>query len=144
MIARHASSPCSIQEEPDEKRKDEEAMTENMKKLAELISSLDREAMEKASRMSKDELIAFAAEKGITLTDADFDVTEDDKALSMDDLAASAGGDHCGCVVGGGGLEDLSKGEKLCACAIVGEGATVAGPPRCFCPAVGGGRTEGF
>jgi len=122
-----------------------EAKMENMKKFMELISALDDEAMEKVSRMQKDELIAFAAEKGFTLTDADFQGVEGDAALSIDELAASSGGDVCGCAVGGGGAPDYNAGEKGCGCALIGGGKmSTSDELRCYCAIAGGGVHHGI
>jgi hypothetical protein len=117
-------------------------MTENMKKFAEYLSTLDGETLEKINSMDQDELIAFAAEKGCPLTEADLRRDEEDTSLSMDELASTAGGGVCGCVVGGGGGADESKNHKICGCGIVGTGDLTNGHLRCFCTIAGGGESK--
>lgn len=65
-------------------------MTENIKKFAEIISK-DEEMKKRASKSSKEELIDFAKELGICLTDEDFEVSEQGE-VSEDELAAAVGG----------------------------------------------------
>lgn len=121
-------------------------MTENLKDFTEFLSTLDEETVEKVTRMDKDQLIAYAAEKGFSLTEADFRRDEGDAALSMDELASTAGGGVCACVVGGGGTSDEARGLDSCACPIIGFGhvfgeGSQGENQRCFC-AVGGGGAE--
>ena len=132
-------------------------MTENMKKFAEFISAQDKETLENVSKLGKDELIAFAAEKGFTLTEADFEQPEEDEALSLDELDAAAGGKTCACFIAGGGVQDLTEhedgtesGDGGCACVVGGFGKAFdhdevigkdsdLGKYRCKCPGVGYG-----
>ena len=127
-------------------------MTENQKKFLEYISAQDQETMEKLSKMEKDELIAFTAEKGLTLTDADLEYPESDEALSLDDIASVAGGGACACAVGGGGTQDLREnedgtktGDCLCVCVGggLGDGKDSSGVKsvRCGCVVGGGGKS---
>ena len=102
-------------------------MTENMKKYQELITS-DEEAQKKLNEQAaesiqeaKRNIIADAAEKGITLTEEDFADTADTGELSEDELEAVAGGKQCYCVLGGGGTATHST-EKTCACVLGGSG----------------------
>ena len=78
-------------------------MTENMKKFLELMSTKDKEIKEKAAKMEKDELIAFAADHGLTLTGVDFEKPDSEGEISLDEAEAVAGGGECYCVAGGGG-----------------------------------------
>ena len=63
-------------------------MTENFKKLLELISG-NEELTARLNNASKEEVIAFARELGITLSDADF---EQSGEMSEDELNAVTGG----------------------------------------------------
>ena len=132
-------------------------MTENMKKFAEFISAQGKETKENVSKLGKDELIAFAAEKGFPLTEADFEEPEEDEALSLDELDAAAGGGACICPLVGGGTQDLTKhedgtesGDGGRACVVVGFGKAFDhdqvigkksgfGPMRCYCNLGGDG-----
>ena len=132
-------------------------MTENMKKFAEFISAQDKETLENVSKLGKDELIAFAAEKGFPLTEVDFEQPEEDEALSLDELDAAAGGKTCACFIAGGGVQDLTEhedgtesGDGGCACVLPGFGKAFDhdevigkksgfGPMRCFCSLTGDG-----
>ena len=127
-------------------------MTENAKKFMEYVSALDKETMEKVSKMTeKDEIIAYAAEKGFTLTEADFEQADDEK-LSFDELDTAAGGGTCACVVGGGGAKDLREnedgtktGDGLCVCVAGGAGdgkdSRGVSTARCGCFIGGGGKS---
>ena len=114
-------------------------MNENLKKLAEFLSAQDEETRKKASKMEETELIAFAAEHGITVTAEDFSEAKkqaeekkkasEDGELSDDELFAVAGGGACACPVVGGGTEELNydneneaKGDGGCACVAYGQG----------------------
>ena len=121
-------------------------MSENMKKLLELLSSADEALREKVSSMDKDALKALAAEKGISLTDADFESAEEEEGeVSVEEADAVAGGKKCYCVAGGGGT---GSGDHDCTCAWVAFGMGAAkyfysdygqhGP--CFCPRFGNGE----
>ena len=133
-------------------------MTENAKKFAEFISAQGEETMEKVSKMEKNELIVYAAEKGFTLMETDFEKTEeDDEVLSLDELDAAAGGKSCFCFIAGGGVQELTKhedgtesGDGGCACVAGGFGKafdhdqaigkkTKLGLGRCACPGLGDG-----
>lgn len=64
-------------------------MTDNIKKFLEIASNESDDFKEKLLKADKAETIAIAAEKGITLTDEDFD---DNTELTPDELEAVAGG----------------------------------------------------
>ena len=113
-------------------------MTENKKKFLEFMSTLDKETIEKVTKMEKDELIVFAADRGFTLTDADFEQSEGE--VSLDEAEAVAGGGECYCVAGGGGTggDDDSFG----ACVVFGEGMpNDVITDRCECFMYGQGET---
>ena len=104
-------------------------MTENMKRYLELIST-DEAARKQLNEQepssiqeAKERVIADAAEKGITLTEEDFDETAETGELTEDELEAVAGGAACYCAIGGGGTATHAT-EKTCACVVggVGEG----------------------
>ena len=141
-------------------------MTDNMKKFIEFLSSQDEETSEKASKMEEDELIAFAAENGITVTPEDFaEAKKEAEAaaegeISDDELSAVAGGKTCACVAGGGGEADAAKTrcpcssfgagsgpdpvwDEVCACVAWGHGKDTRGSNRCVCFVGGGGQTAG-
>lgn len=124
-------------------------MTENAKKFVEFLSAQDKETQDQVSKMEKDVLIAFAAEKGFVLTDADFEEQEDDDEMSSDEMTVVAGGGWCTCPVAGGGKETLVKhpdgtesGDGGCACVIGGGGSKFdhdVRSARCGCGFVGNG-----
>ena len=126
-------------------------MTEHLKKFAEFLSAQGKEAWMEISNMEKDELIAYAVEMGFPLTEEDFELPEEDEALSLDELKAAAGGDQCTCPVGGGGYEKLIKnddgtesGDGGCACVLGGGGRIFdhdEGDMRCLCIAFGYGNS---
>lgn len=82
-------------------------MNEKVKKFLELVSAEGQESIERMNKADKDELIAMAAQKGITLTEEDFKPQSGE--LSDDEMEAVAGGySQCG--------------EGRCACFNSGEG----------------------
>ena len=111
-------------------------MTENMKKLVELVSQ-NTELVAKINSGDKDTLIAIAKELGIELTEADF--AQQATELSDDELDAVAGGNICACAMGGGG----SAGGKdaVCVCVIGGGGESKGGSARCGCVLCGTGQS---
>lgn len=106
-------------------------MTDNMKKLLELVSQ-NEELAKKLNGLGKEELIAAAKDLGFELTDADF---ERNTELSDDELDAVAGGKTCVCVIGGGGKK--SQNDDSCTCVFAGTGLTTDKRDRCVC-AIGG------
>ena len=113
-------------------------MTENKKKFLEFMSTLDKETIEKITKMEKDELIVFAADRGFTLTDADFEQSEGE--VSLDEAEAVAGGGECYCTFGGGGTAEGY--DNACACVIAGAGMHDSGSSRynrCYCGVMGYG-----
>ena len=109
-------------------------MTENMKRFLEKISA-DKALAEKAGKLEKEGLIAFAAEQGFALSEADFAAPAGE--ISDDELETVAGGQWCGCAVGGGGVADNDV--KVCACVVAGMGLDADDYMRCCCPAAGVG-----
>ena len=101
-------------------------MTENLQKFLEAVSKNDA-MIEKVNKMNKDELLAFAKDLGITLTEEDFEKPE--KELSDDELDAVAGGGDCFCAYGGGGTSD--NDDDTCACVLAGLGFTKNNSDRC-------------
>ena len=115
-------------------------MTENMKKFLELMSTKDKEIKEKAAKMEKDELIAFAADHSLTLTGADFEQPDPEGEISLDEAEAVAGGGECYCVAGGGGTG--GDDDSFCACVVFGEGMpNDVITDRCECFMYGQGET---
>ena len=126
-------------------------MNENLKKLAEFISAQDEETIKKVTKMEAEELIAYAAENGITVTaeeleEAEKEVKEraakkEEGELSDDELDAVAGGAVCACAVGGGGKG--GKHDETCGCFVAGWGEehNYHGWYRCWCVVGGGGKT---
>jgi len=102
-------------------------MTENVKKLLELVSQ-NEELAKKLNGLGKEEFIAAVKELGIELTDADL---EQNAELSDDELDTVAGGKTCVCVAGGGG--EKSNNDALCWCVLGGAGMTEDRHRRCFC-----------
>ena len=109
-------------------------MTDNMKKLLELVSQ-NEELVKKVNTASKEELMAMAIELGVELSEADF--KQESAELSDDELDAVAGGKTCVCVAGGGG--ERSKNDDLCVCVYAGVGATSDDKNRCACAFGGAG-----
>ena len=99
-------------------------MTENVKKLLEVLSS-DAELSEKASQAKTiEEVIEMAKAKGIELTDEDVrEATRERGTVDQSELEAVAGGKTCYCVAGGGGTGTCT-GEMTCACVVIGAGKT--------------------
>lgn len=127
-------------------------MTENMKRFMELVSQESEEYIGKLNKADRNEIIALAAGKGITLTDDDFAPSEAEGEVSLDEADVIAGGGTCVCLVGGGGTG--GGNDSVCACVAAGfgygtevwnKGQTYEhkekNTQRCFCPAAGGGKT---
>ena len=119
-------------------------MSESLKQFLEFLSKQSTETSEKVSRMSQDELISFAAQKGFKLTPADFEKPDTEGEIDLDEADAVAGGGSCACVVGGGGTMSDSSDAPACACVMYGQGKGPSWAPedqnlRCVCPLAGGG-----
>ena len=108
-----------------------------MKKLLEIISRENRESVEKLNQASREELLAWAAGKGITLTDADFvkESTEGEVSLDDADSVAGGGGGKCKCYGAGGGTS--TDDVDACGCVLAGYGDD----NRCTCYGYGQGKT---
>ncbi len=132
-------------------------MSENLKsflKLASQDESLKARAAE-LTKMEKEELvktcIALAAERGITLTEADFELVSgaNSREISDEELDAVSGGGtgcfvstHCVCYLGGSGsgVDEYDKSKYVCACVAYGQGGDGSADDfNCFCPAYGNG-----
>ena len=113
-------------------------MTENMQKFLEALSA-DKALAEKAGKLEKEALIAFAAEQGFALSEADFAAPAGE--VSDDELETVAGGGDCFCpIVGGGTAGSHSLGSyKACACVAAGYGEGYDGYLDCACPIGGSG-----
>ena len=114
-------------------------MTENMKAFLEVLSKEDSGKNGKIHEMDEASLIALAAEKGITLTEADFRPAEDEGEVSLDEADAVAGGKMCKCVVGGGGKRTKDNADGSCGCVAIGSGVDTCGNERCMCVGYGHG-----
>lgn len=94
-------------------------MNENVKAFLDKVAQDPEWLAQYRDLSDKDEAIAVAvakaAELGIPLTAADFDLQQGE--LSEDELAAVVGAGKCSCAVGGGGADD---GAGVCACVLVG------------------------
>ena len=119
-------------------------MKENLQKLLETISGESEETREKITGLSREELIAYAAEKGITLTEADFATAEEEGEVSLDEAEAVSGGDPCRCVLTGTGKKDPENNDKKCQCVAVGWGHDTIGNGRCYCLGDGSGKGCGW
>lgn len=116
-------------------------MTENMKKFLELVSEESAEYQEKLNTIAdKDEVIALAADKGVTLTYDDFTNEDDEGEVSLDEADAVAGGGECVCVIAGGGTPGYK--DEACACVVGGWGETTYYGSRCHCPVGGYGYSR--
>lgn len=85
-------------------------MTDNVRKLLELASA-DEALKAKLTNASKESIIATAKEAGITLTDADFELSDRDldavsggKGSAEDEKKIIESGLHTACIVSGGGF----------------------------------------
>ncbi len=105
--------------------KDEEFIKKTKEKYGENVSLED----------SKKEIIAYAKNMGVELTEEDLD-EKDMKDVSLDELDSVAGGGRCYCFLGGFGLyKDIE-----CICIGHGNGIGILGKEgRCDCPTVGEG-----
>lgn len=117
-------------------------MTENMKRFFEEVTKSEehREKLNAAKNM--EEVTAFAAELGFTLTAEDFQQEEGE--LQDDELNAVTGGKECACVLGGGGTGE-SEREHTCWCVAIGNGSYICGTQemsRCGCVATGTGENQ--
>lgn len=121
-------------------------MTDNLKKFLELVSAEDKAYAEKVCKADVDELIALAAEKGVTLTAADFEQPGDAEGeVSVDEADAVAGGGKCYCFLSGDGRsgKTYDSEDNYCGCVVVGDGTGWHGREgfrtRCDCPVYGSG-----
>ena len=123
-------------------------MTENAKKLFEILSA-DGEFAEKVTKAgSISAVIALAKDKGLDLSEEDIrETTHAAAAMDADELQAVSGGKKCVCFTGGGGTaSDDKEGQHTCACVVVGLGEvdyTQGGAfkaHRCACPVYGEGE----
>ena len=118
-------------------------MTENMKKLLELISK-DEALGKTVCNATKEELIALAKELSIELSEANF--AQPVAELSDDELNVVAGGKSCYCAAGGGGTGSGAC-DDTCVCVIAGVGEGRHGPnysnysERCVCALAGYGES---
>lgn len=122
-------------------------MEENVNKLMELMKTDEALRERLCGAKDKDAVIAIAAERGVTLTDADFEVSGEEKQrllaqkeqfLQNDelDVVAGRGNGGCGCaLVGGGGGTDV-----FCGCIGGGKGTRSDSKVCCFCFVAGVGK----
>ena len=137
-------------------------MTENIKKLNELAGADEALAKRLTEARDKEALTAIAAEAGVTLTEADFEVMEAERKrvilaqgseqLSDDEMNAVTGGDYCFCFAGGGGVYRSGKdasgnsaADLTCGCVGYGVGDQKHdgsnNTTRCECAGWGEGDT---
>ena len=120
-------------------------MTENMKRFLELMQK-DETLIEKTKTLQSDYtdetkkvVMALAEERGIQLTEADFEAPKGE--LSDDELEVVSGAGGCFCILGGG-----TKGEKddSCGCPLVGFGYPTGEEAdyRCYCWIGGSGDSS--
>lgn len=118
-------------------------MTDAMKKFLEEVSQ-DRELCEKMNALeTPEEIIALAAEKGLTVTEEDLKPDTSAVKLSDDEMEAVAGGGKpnvCVCVAGGGGESDIPS--AVCACVGPGLGRGYGNGIRCYCVVFGAGTVS--
>ena len=126
-------------------------MSENLQRFMELVSAEDHEYIDKLNQADLPAVIAMAAEKGIPLTEADFELAEDETEVSLEESDAVAGGKKCMCIAGGGGTGNGD--DNTCACVAIGYGygyrtwnknqtyARKMWDERCVCYAMGAGET---
>lgn len=111
-------------------------MTDNMKVFLDKVTS-DGELAQRFSKMNKTELVSAAQQMGISLTEADVEAVQQNRAMSDDELSAVSGGGKCACISEGGGTggDDI----KPCGCALFGYGYFTDDVQRCMCLMGGGG-----
>ncbi len=116
-------------------------MTDNLKKLMDMVANY-KQLGERLSKISdKAELIAEAKALGLDISETDL-TSEPSGQLSDDELVAVAGGKRCACILGGIGEEDRDKRHKYCGCYAAGNGYFTDGAKRCYCNLCGGGVEE--
>ena len=118
-------------------------MTDNMKKFLE-VASQDKEFIEKLNKAETPEaVVALAEEKGFTLTEEDLKQEPVSGEISDTELDAVAGGEVCGCVIGGGG--ESGAVDDICACVLSGIGYKKydhdINDGRCYCVFGGAGAS---
>lgn len=122
-------------------------MNDNIKKFMEVVSNEGNETVTQLKDADAEKIISMARERNITITPEDLKQDDEVSELSMDELAATAGGKRCWCPGAGGGLED--KYHYACACVLGGGGDTKPGIAYsatygCLCVIGGsGGRDDG-
>lgn len=120
---------------------------ENVKKFLETMSNESQEAVAKLKDADAETIISMAKERGITITPEELNQDDTVDELSMDELAATAGGSVCVCAAAGGGVED--QYHKACACVLGGGGEARNGGEKyynipCVCVIGGsGGKRDG-
>ena len=128
-------------------------MTENAKKLFELMTKDPKACEEFTACKEKEKMFELAKKYGLDLTEEDLDLNHraGKQDLDMDELAAVAGGKVCVCVAGGGG-EVSHDHQEVCACPLVGMGFYEhrcgwngytnrwTSAIRCMCSFAGGGK----
>ena len=117
-----------------------------MKEFLELIEQNEElkkkvKELDARSDSQPSDYIAFAAEYGITIQETDFQFKKSGE-LSDDELDAVAGGDTCGCGVGGGGKGNEDAGAKTCGCFMGGAGLNTDNSARCVCVVGGVGEDK--
>ena len=108
-------------------------LLEEMEKNQELKAKIQE--MDKNPESTPKDYIQLAAEYGIEIKEEDFKPAQGE--LNDDELDAVAGGDGCGCVIGGGG--SANEKDKTCACIVAGAGEHTNGSTRCGCAFYGSG-----
>lgn len=111
-------------------------MTDNMKAFLDKVTA-DGAMAQRFSKMNRAELVSAAQQLGMTLTDADFEAAQHNRAMSDDEMSAVSGGGKCACVQEGGGTggDDLNP----CGCVLIGYGYFSDKTQRCLCCFGGGG-----
>ena len=115
-------------------------MNENVRAFFEAAQA-DPELRQRLCKMTMDELVAAAKEKGFELSEEDFKPAEGE--LGEGDLANAAGGGFCSCILGGGGggTDSYDHNTYGCACVFYGQGGDGRGTDaNCYCPVSGIGN----
>ncbi len=119
-------------------------LLEEMEKNQELKAKM--EELDKNPKSTPKDYIQVAAEYGVELKEEDFKPASEQGELTDNELDAVAGGDLCGCFMGGGGASGGST-EATCACVMGGGGEYAGeikdkyGSCRCTCIMAGLGDT---
>ena len=115
-------------------------MNESAKAFLEAAKG-DPELCEKLAKMSVEDVIAVAKERGVQLTEADFKAPAGE--IGDEELGNVVGGGGCWCLAGGGGggIDSVDLQAYGCACVAYGQGGDGnITDANCVCAGYGSGK----